>query len=155
MTNKAIRALAGGGIVTAAAIILVIVSFTSKADTCYMCSKPLASHGATLYHLEFTGGKEVTVCCAHCGVGCQMRMRNMEGDELESVRTLDYLTEKSINGAAAYYLVGSEEIPCCVPTVICFEEQSSAERFQREQGGKVYSLEEILRLPMEKLMKAG
>ena len=154
MTNRTIKMVVGGVAAAAAAIILVVVSSTSKGDICYMCSKPLASHAATLYHLELAGSKEVTTCCAHCGVGCQMKMRNMEGDDLVSVRTLDYLTAKPINAAAANYLLGSDEIPCCVPTVICFEEQSSVEQFQIKCGGEVYSFEEILKLPMGKLMKA-
>ena len=153
MTNKAMKALVGA-VVTVVAIALVVVSFTSRVDTCYMCSKPLASHAVTLYHIEFTTGKEVTTCCAHCGVGCQKKMADSEGDEVESTRTLDYVTGRPIDGAVSYYLLGSDEVPCCVPTVICCENQASAERFQEEHGGEVYSFEETMKLPMAKLMKA-
>jgi hypothetical protein len=80
-------------------------------------------------------------------------MRKQGQTKLVEAKTFDYRTQKGINGLTAYYLKDSDEIPCCVPTVLAFETREEAEEFQTDHSGTVFTFEEALNLPIEELMK--
>lgn len=119
---------------------------------CSMCSKPLTGHERTLYYLTYEDGTRRTACCAHCGIVFEKKMRARGESELKRAWTFDYSTGKGIDGRLAFYAKDSDVIPCCVPSIIAFGTRERAEGFQKEHGGKLYSYEEVINLPIEELM---
>lgn len=119
---------------------------------CSMCSKPLAGHEKTLFFSEYQDGKKYTACCAHCGVVFEKKMRVKGLGKLKSAWTYDFINGEKIDGLQAWYVKDSKVIPCCLPTIIAFATREDAETFQRTNGGKVYSFEEVVNLSFEELM---
>jgi nitrous oxide reductase accessory protein NosL len=117
-----------------------------------MCSKPLKNHEATLFYLEYEDGSRWTACCAHCGVVFEYKMRNEGKTTLSNATTFDYRTGKKTDALQSYYLKESDEIPCCVPSIIAFETQEGAEEFRKTHGGRLYGFDELVALPIEQLM---
>ena len=119
---------------------------------CAMCSKPLKNHESTLYYLEYEDGSKWTGCCAHCGVVFEYKMRKKGKSKLFRAKTFDYRTHRVIDGFASFYLKDSDEIPCCVPTILAFETKEEVDSFQEAHGGRIYTFEEMQNLPIEQLM---
>ncbi|MCP4167650.1 MAG: DeoR/GlpR transcriptional regulator [Chloroflexi bacterium] len=99
-------------------------------DACAMCSMRVRRRTAFILNCE--DGSQIQACCPHCGL-MLLTMR----PEAISALTVDFLHGRMINVRTATYLVNSELTVCCTPSVLCFQFQDEAERFQRGFGGEV------------------
>ncbi len=103
---------------------------TISVSNCPICSKPITRAHPYKITVEDT---EIETCCEHCGL---MMHKKLE-DKKVSALTYDFITENPVSALNAYYVVGSEAIPCCSPSVIPFASKSDAEKFAKGFGGKV------------------
>ena len=99
---------------------------------CPICSKPITR--AHPYKIVLKD-REIETCCEHCGL---MMHKKLENEEVSAL-TYDFITENPVSALNAYYVVGSEAIPCCSPSVIPFASKTDAEKFAKGFGGKVMS----------------
>lgn len=80
-------------------------------------------------------------CCAHCAL---LRYGDIRG-EVAQVICRDYLTDTTMGGRMASFLIGADvRLSCCEPQVLSFCSRSDAERFRSGFGGTVYSFEEAI-----------
>jgi DeoR/GlpR family transcriptional regulator of sugar metabolism len=78
------------------------------------------------------GGEKLAACCPHCGILLMQQVA-----DVSSALTPDFLHGRPVNVFQAFFVVGSEVRVCCLPSTICFANQSEAEKFQRGFGGAV------------------
>ncbi|NGP46110.1 DeoR/GlpR transcriptional regulator [Bacillaceae bacterium SIJ1] len=79
-------------------------------------------------------------CCAHCAL-----LRASQTHGLTHLLGKDYLTDTTINGLQASYLIGSEaRVQCCDPQVLLFDRMEEAQKFQRGFGGTLLPYSEAM-----------
>lgn len=105
-------------------------------DACFMCHT--IPRGQTQVTLHMADGKIKHACCPHCGLHGLM----MLGNQVSSVLVTDFLRGQAVNAQKAIYVVEAEVTICCTPTVIAFQKNVDANRFQKGFGGRVLSLTE-------------
>jgi len=98
---------------------------------CGMCGAPVGGRWRMLLHLQ-DGSVEPT-CCPHCGL---LRLERL-GSRVASALVPDFLYGRAVGAGKAVYLVGSRVRPCCVPSVLAFEDRGDALCFQQGFGGEV------------------
>jgi hypothetical protein len=105
-----------------------------RRDRCAMCSKGrVATVGVTLVS---DGGQETSVCCARCAVLYADRAAT-DGTTITHMQTRDYETGEPVELADAFFVYGSDTIPCCVPSVLVVSSRESAEDLAAHGGGTV------------------
>ena len=67
--------------------------------------------------------------------------------------TADYLHGHIISANQAIYILGSDLVICCVPSVLSFGSRQDAEKFQRGFNGILATMEETIQ-HMHKMMHA-
>lgn len=102
--------------------------------TCPMCKMAIADR--TRFTLNLMNGETLHACCPHCG------LMLMADHPIKSALTRDFLYERVTNVLQATYVVGSDVILCCSPSVLCFALAEDAERFQVGFGGAVMTYHE-------------
>jgi DeoR family transcriptional regulator, copper-sensing transcriptional repressor len=111
---------------------------SSAAEACFMCH--MTSRSQTQVTLNLADGTTKRACCPHCGLhGLQMI-----GDQVVSVLVTDYLRGNIINAQAATYLVEPDITICCTPTILAFQKDADAARFQQGFGGHLMSMDKTL-----------
>ena len=89
---------------------------------CFQCGAEVNSRIAFL--IEQEDGKQLVTCCAHCGLMTLARLA-----EIRSAMTTDFFYGTMINACQAWYVVNSNVILCCKPSVLSFSNQDEALRF--------------------------
>ena len=118
-------------------VVLVDQSPVDNIYQCAICNKPISERTVFIVRLE--NGEQKRTCCAHCGLMMQNQSRNI----LQSL-TADYLFGHMISANQAVYVLGSDLVICCVPSVLCFGSRLDAEKFQKGFGGTIANIEEAL-----------
>jgi len=111
------------------------LSPSSGEDRCALCGKRLAQR--TLFLINLPDHQVKRACCAHCGL---LLLARLEGWAL----TMDFLHEHILSAAQAVYLVESELVTCCVPSVLSFGSPQEAEKFRTGFGGRLCSMQEAI-----------
>jgi len=106
----------------------------ASSETCFMCHT--APRSQTQMTLHLAKGSVQRACCPHCGLHGLM----MLGDQVVSAFVADFLRGNAINAQAATYVVEPAVAICCTPTVLAFQDQNDAQRFQRGFGGQVLDI---------------
>jgi DeoR/GlpR family transcriptional regulator of sugar metabolism len=83
--------------------------------------------------------EQITACCPHCGI-----MLVIDIGQVDSALARDYLYGRMINVYQAYYVIASDILLCCEPTVLCFARMSDADKFCRGFGGQVMDFSQAL-----------
>ncbi len=104
-------------------------------NRCALCGKNVSPR--TLFLLRLPSGEVKQACCAHCGL---LLFAQMEGWAL----TMDFLHDHVLSARQAIYLVESELITCCAPSVLTFGSHEEAEKFRTGFGGRVCSMQETI-----------
>jgi nitrous oxide reductase accessory protein NosL len=105
-----------------------------QADLCAMCSKQIPERTAVT--LVSAAGDTFRTCCAHCALLLTSRSGD-EGTSFERMTTEGYETGEMVDLRDAYFVYGSNVVPCCVPSVIVFLTEERARDFAAREGGQV------------------
>ncbi|MCS7084037.1 MAG: DeoR family transcriptional regulator [Aquificaceae bacterium] len=111
----------------------------ASSQGCDFCSKAIDKRLEVV--LRLVSGKVLRACCPHCAF---MLIKRLEGSEILSCMTWDFVRLNPINFFSARYVINSEAIPCCTPSVIAFFSEQDAFKFQKGFGGQVMGFEEAL-----------
>lgn len=118
----------------------------SKPGECLICTRTPAQH--LLYSLTTKSGEQRVACCPHCGISAHL----LYGGQILMALTADYLTGKLHAAQNSYFLLGSVAAPCCSPSILTFEDEQMARRFQTGFGGTVGSLNDAIRFLREDML---
>jgi len=137
--HRELNKLAEAGIIQKkhGGVVLASQPPAGNGSLCAMCKKPISERTVFIVRLE--SGEQKRACCAHCGLMIQSHAK----DALQSL-TADYLHGHIISANQAVYILGSELIICCVPSVLSFGSRQDAEKFQKGFGGTIANIEEAL-----------
>jgi hypothetical protein len=84
-------------------------------------------------------GLRQTACCPHCG------LMALDQPGVQLALACDFLHGRMVNARQASFLVNSQALICCEPSVLCFADAGEALRFQAGFGGEIYPLEQARR----------
>ena len=119
------------------------------ADTCLVCLRPVTQH--LLYGLTLSTGEQCFACCPHCGLSAHLRHK----ENVTSAMTADFISGRPHPAHRSYYLLGSSAAPCCTPSILTFENEDQAKRFQAGFGGSIGSLQEALTYLKDEMTMGG
>lgn len=108
---------------------------STKPDVCTMCRRPVPDR--TRFLFSNPSGEVSTACCPHCGVS-----RLAGQNTAANVFATDFLFGTLVNASSATYVIGSQVRLCCSPSVLSFESQEDAKRFQTGFGGEIMDLKQ-------------
>ena len=106
--------------------------------SCALCGKPINAKTAGRLTLEV--GKELNTCCGLCTAGIKKRIGQQHFDAV----TVCYATGEKIDFKEAFFVVESDETPCCTPSVLAFVSMKEAETFVSSKNGRVITYKEAL-----------
>jgi len=101
---------------------------------CFQCGAPVNERAPFVIQLQ--DGSQGRACCPHCG------LMALSHPKVATALASDYLYGRMINVRQATFLFGSSIDLCCVPSVLCFANETDAQRFQTGFGGQLYTLEQ-------------
>lgn len=104
------------------------------AGACRLCHAPVSPR--TAFSIQSETGEQIEACCAHCG------FLLLEDYPAARVLVRDFLYNRVLNADQAAFVVESDVILCCMPSVLCFACPEDAERFQHGFGGTVMTFAE-------------
>ncbi|BCR04215.1 hypothetical protein DESUT3_12840 [Desulfuromonas versatilis] len=105
---------------------------------CMICSRPATQH--LLYTLTLAGGEQRFACCPHCGISAHLVLK----DKVQMAMAADYLNARLHPAQRSHFLMESAAAPCCHPSILAFENQEMARRFQAGFGGRLGGLQEAI-----------
>ena len=123
--------------------------FQDKLEYCGFCKKSVDKRLEFVYITD--KGKRIKACCAHCGL---LLYKNFKEGDISSCTTWDFISGNLVSCFSAFYVVGSNAMPCCLPSAIAFGNEEDAKRFAKGFGGVVVDFEGAVKA-VEELMKRG
>jgi len=96
---------------------------------CMICRRPASQN--LLYSMTLANGEQRQACCPHCGIYAHLSL----GDSIVTAMTADYLFGHPHPVQNSYFILGSMVAPCCTPSMLTFECEDMARRFQLGFGG--------------------
>lgn len=106
--------------------------------TCALCGKDIRARTACRITLD--EGKELNACCSFCAANIRRRIGRQPFDAV----TVCYSTGEKIDFKTAYFVVESDETPCCTPSVLAFSSLEEAEKFVAGKSGRIMSVLEVM-----------
>ena len=106
--------------------------------TCLVCFRAVPQN--LFYSLSLVGGEQRVACCPHCGISAHLNLK----EQVTMAMATDFLSCKLHPANRSFFVVDSVAAPCCHPSVLAFETQEAATRFQTGFGGKVLRFQETL-----------
>jgi DeoR family transcriptional regulator, copper-sensing transcriptional repressor len=117
----------------------ILIAPSSHADQCPVCHTDAAARTQMVLHL--TDERHQVTCCPHCGLLALATL----GEQVVSAMVADFLFGRMVNARRARYLLAPELRLCCTPTVLAFERDQDARRFQAGFGGEILTMEAAVR----------
>jgi DNA-binding transcriptional ArsR family regulator len=112
----------------------------SRAETsCALCGRPVSARTRVVLHTR--SGEQIEACCPHCAL---LLMETRE--DVVSGMGADFIHGQMINLKTATFLVNPEVTVCCTPSVLCFDDEEEARRFQQGFHGQLAALPEARKL---------
>ncbi len=108
---------------------------TRGTAACQVCQGAVQERSAFVIHTR--RGAVIELCCAHCGL-----LALAGTADVASALARDFIYDRMVNCWQAHYVLDSDVVRCCVPSVLCFASESDALRFQRGFGGVVMTCAE-------------
>ncbi len=112
---------------------------------CLICFRSATQH--LIYSLTLTNGESMQACCPHCGISAHLIYQ----DRVAMALTADYLTGRQHPVQISTFLLGSAAAPCCRPSILTFENEDMARRFQAGFGGKLGRLKDAVEYLQQEL----
>jgi nitrous oxide reductase accessory protein NosL len=97
---------------------------------CALCEMHI--NGRTTVAIQTQSGDQLQTCCPHCGFLLLNDLKNVT-----SVLVRDFLYGRMINAWQATYLLESDVLLCCMPSVLVFATKADARRFQTGFKGRI------------------
>jgi hypothetical protein len=101
--------------------------------------------------LNLANGESRLACCPHCGISAHLVLR----DQVAEAQASDNLSGRRHPAQQAMFLLGSSSIPCCRPSILTFEDEVVARRFQAGFGGTLGRLEDAMNFLLESMSAGG
>ena len=129
----------------------------TKPVVCPICERSIHEHSSAVVVID---KKRVTVCCIRCGITHNFQV----GKPGEVVAVTDFHSNRSLNPSSSFYVEGSQVSMCdphdsnlmdetkhpysrtfdrCEPSTYAFARREDAQAFERANGGKLLSWEEL------------
>ncbi len=93
----------------------------------------------TAFTVQRDNGELLHACCPHCG----LLLLGSFDEALNIALTRDFLYGRMVNVIQAVYVLESRIELCCVPSVLCFANQTDARDFVRGFGGRMMGFDEV------------
>lgn len=110
----------------------------SAQGQCLICFRSATQH--LIYSLTLANGESKQACCPHCGISAHLLYK----EKVVMALTADYLTGRQHPVHNSNFLLGSVAAPCCRPSILTFESEDMARRFQTGFGGRLGSLSDAI-----------
>ena len=129
----------------------------TQPDVCEICQRHIHEHSRAVLLL---GKARVAVCCVRCGITHNVQV----GKPGELAEVTEFLSDKPIKPASAFYVEGSQVSLCdsheammfdqtklpynrvfdrCEPSTYAFTKREDAQAFLSKNGGKLLTWEEL------------
>ena len=118
-------------------------------DSCLVCRRPVSQH--LLYGITLASGEQFFACCPHCGLSAHLRQREF----ITAAMTADFISGRPHPAHRSFFVMGSCAAPCCTPSILTFENEDQARRFQTGFGGRVGPLQDALDYLQEEMSMDG
>jgi DNA-binding MarR family transcriptional regulator len=140
-----VRRVHGGAVMLAKATAERVKELVPQAAAgeCLICHRPPTQH--LLYTMTTSNGEQRQACCPHCGISAHL----LYGSQIIMALTADYLSGRLHAAQNSWFLLGSVAAPCCHPSILTFDDEQMARRFQAGFGGSVGSLNDAIRFLRE------
>lgn len=139
--RQALRRIHGGAVLARknqAAGLAAFAPAPRRREDCLICQRPVSQH--LLYSLTVIGGEQRQFCCPHCGVSAQLAYP----EHAPLAMATDFLTGRPHAAQHSWFVLGSVVVPCCHPSMLTFEDELMARRFQAGFGGRLGRLADAL-----------
>lgn len=90
------------------------------------------TNARTAFIIEQKDGEKLSACCSHCGM---MALAN--NPNVSTAMTVDFVYGKMLNVSQAWYVLNSNVVLCCSPSILSFSNRDDANRFTLGFGGEV------------------
>ncbi len=119
--------------------ITAVTNHAIPSSDCIYCLKPATSRRSV--QLVKKDHTIEHACCPHCGL---LRYGDIK-EEVVQILCHDFLTDVTISGKTATYLVDADlNLNCCHPQVIAFESTKLARQFQTGFGGHLHTFQQAI-----------
>lgn len=139
--RQVLKRIHGGAIVSKKRQGLGLATFDPlprRHDDCLICKRPVSQH--LLYSLTAIGSEQRQFCCPHCGVSAQLAFP----EQSPMAMATDFLTGRPHPAQHSWFVLGSVVVPCCRPSMLTFEDEVMARRFQLGFEGRIGRLADAL-----------
>lgn len=134
---------------SSAAVPVRVAPPAQQSDACLVCRRPVTQH--LLYSITLVSGEQYFACCPHCGLSAHLRHK----ESIASAMTADFISGRPHPAHRSFYLMGSCAAPCCTPSILTFENEDQARRFQAGFGGEIGALQSALDYLQEEMAMDG
>jgi hypothetical protein len=107
-----------------------ISKIETSLDRCVQCRGE--TNARTTFIIEQKDGKKLSACCSHCGL-----MALASNSNVSTAMTVDFIYGKMLNVSQAWYVLNSNVVLCCSPSILSFSNREDATRFTLGFGGEV------------------
>lgn len=107
-------------------------------EKCLICHRPTSQQ--LLYAITMTNGDQKVACCPHCGISAHLLL----GDQISIALTADFLSGRLHSAQHSCYVLGGVVANCCKPSILTFDDEQMARRFQKGFGGELGSFNDAL-----------
>jgi hypothetical protein len=107
---------------------------SAENTACKCCGLSVSSR--TQFTIQTETGEQVQACCPHCG------LLLLNDFPAATALAKDFLYGRTVNAWEACYLVESDVMLCCVPSLLCFATRSDALHFQQGFNGSLMTFDE-------------
>ncbi|MGW8195136.1 MAG: DeoR family transcriptional regulator [Desulforhopalus sp.] len=98
---------------------------------CLICNRPPSQQ--LLYTITLKNGQQKVACCPHCGISAHLLL----GDQVAMALTADFLSGRLHSAQHSFFVMEGVVAHCCKPSVLTFDDEEMAIRFQRGFGGRI------------------
>lgn len=98
---------------------------------CLICNRP--PNQQLLYTITLNNGEQKVACCPHCGISAHLIL----GDQVATALTADFLSGRLHSAQHSYFIMESVVAHCCRPSILTFDDEEMALRFQKGFDGKL------------------
>ena len=124
-------------------ILLAMLLFPAQVvERCGQCGMDLSKFRKTQYEIRWADGTVTKTC----GVQCGLTQHILHPDKFKSSVAKDYVSGNPFDARKGYYVFGSKVVADMPPGFLAFERRAEAEKFQKQNGGRVLDFEEALSL---------
>lgn len=126
-----------------------VAAIADNSTDCQQCGMDITSFPQSRMVIVYADGTTVELCSLHCAAA---NMKQNKSKEVKSLAVADYNTKGMIGARTATWVVGGKE-PGVMTSIAkwAFARAEDAQKFVKENGGKVTSFNDALKAADEEL----